>query len=67
MAEPLELADQPARVGLGGVPEQQVILPELGVRLTPLQHVVGDDEDRVPDGDHRPLVAAPSLEPGVLC
>ena len=66
MAEALELTYKALRVGLGVVPKQQVVGAEFGVRAVALEHVVGDDEDRVRDSAHGLLVPATTFDSRVL-
>src|SRR6516164_4858703 len=66
VAEALELTYKALRVGLGVVPKQQVVGAEFGVRAVALEHVVGDDEDRVRDSAHGLLVPATTFDSRVL-
>jgi hypothetical protein len=54
VAQALELLDEPADVGLVGLALQEVLAAEVGVRLAPVQHVVGADQDGMPDRDRGP-------------
>jgi hypothetical protein len=61
----LELADEAASVGLF-VSAEVVVGAGVVVGLMAGEHVVGDDEDGVADGDDGSLVAASSFESGVV-
>src|SRR6266545_4724786 len=65
VAEPRELLDEPAGLSLT-VSGEEPVLPELVVGEAAGEHVVGGDEDRVADGDSRPLGSPAAPQSRVL-
>ena len=53
VSEGFELADQVVLAGLGVGVAGEVLGPEVGVVTVIGQQVPGDDQDAVPDGEHR--------------
>lgn len=53
VAERFELADQVVLAGLGVVAAGEVVFTEVLVVAALVEHVPGDDQDAVPDGEHR--------------
>jgi hypothetical protein len=66
VTESLQLTDQPLRVRLAGSLPVEVILAELLVGHSALQHVLADHQDRVPHRHGSFLGTTPASETGVV-
>jgi hypothetical protein len=61
-----KLADESGRVTGGVVSVDEVVSTEIGVALSPVEHVVGGNEDGMPDGDGGLARSSSALEASVL-